>query len=161
MFSTFYVGARDILVTFDDACPTSSASAVLLSEARQHYDDLYRYAVQVFEHAHMRDKHVDDVSLHTYIHTYIHTYNIIHTYSEFAKCYSCIRGSLRLATNKVTYREAAYISVGAQSWSRSHFLKYTFAYDLILRFRKLGLADLQCGFYLRPLFGEYWFLMIR
>ena len=24
MFSTFYVGARDILVTFDDACPTSS-----------------------------------------------------------------------------------------------------------------------------------------
>ena len=32
-----------------------------------------------------------------YIHTYIHRY--IHRYSEFAICYSCIRGSLRLAPN--------------------------------------------------------------
>ena len=32
------------------------------------------------EHARMRDKHVDDVSLHTYIHTYIHRY------SELAIC---------------------------------------------------------------------------
>ena len=37
----------------------------------------------------MRYAHVDDVSLHTYI----------HRYSEFAICYSCIRGSLRLAPN--------------------------------------------------------------
>ena len=41
----------------------------------------------------MRYEHVDDVSLHTYIDTYIHRY------SEFAICYSCIRGSLRLAPN--------------------------------------------------------------
>ena len=34
---------------------------------------------------------------YSYIHTYIHTY--IHRYGEFAKCYSCIRGSLRLAPN--------------------------------------------------------------
>ena len=34
-----------------------------------------------------------------YIDTYIHTY--IHRYSEFAICYSCIRGSLRLVPNYV------------------------------------------------------------
>ena len=47
----------------------------------------------------MRYDHVDDVSLHTYIDTYIDTY--IHWYSEFAICYSCIRGSLRLAPNYI------------------------------------------------------------
>ena len=49
----------------------------------------------------MRYEHVDDVSLHTYIHRYIHTYidTYIHRYSEFAICYSCIQGSLRLALN--------------------------------------------------------------
>ena len=35
-----------------------------------------------------------------YMHTYIDTY--IHRYSEFAICYSCIRGSLRLALNYET-----------------------------------------------------------
>ena len=67
----------------------------------------------VIEHMRMRDNHVDNLSLHTYIdtytHTYIHTYvyiHNIHTYSYihtyigtviFAICYSCIQGSLRLA----------------------------------------------------------------
>ena len=36
-----------------------------------YYDNLYQYTIQ---HARVRDKHVDDVSLHTQIHTYIHTY---------------------------------------------------------------------------------------
>ena len=33
------------------------------------------------KHMRMRCKHVDDVSLHTYIHTYIHTY--VYKYSDF------------------------------------------------------------------------------
>ena len=40
----------------------------------QHYDNLYWYIsyqsiLNLFEHARMCDKHVDDVSLHRYIHT--------------------------------------------------------------------------------------------
>ena len=45
----------------------------------------------------MHYEHVDNVSLYTYIDTYIDTY--IHRYNEFAICYSCIRGSLKLAPN--------------------------------------------------------------
>ena len=49
----------------------------------------------------MQNEHVDDVSLHRYM--YIHRYMYMHMYSEVIICYSCNRGSLKLALNNWGY----------------------------------------------------------
>ena len=62
--------------------PNYSTKTVTITRTRhlrQHYDDLYRHIIQVFEHTRMCDKHANDVSLHTYIDRYIDGY--IHRYS--------------------------------------------------------------------------------